>query len=51
MRVFISLKDTKTVQQFGIYLYGNSVKLESLKIELKNYYIEKRKMKLNLKNL
>lgn len=46
---FISLKDTKTVQQFGIYLYGNSVKLESLKIELKNYYIEKKKNEIKFK--
>ncbi|OTP82482.1 hypothetical protein [Gilliamella apicola] len=46
---FISLKDTKIVQQFGIYLYGNSVKLESLKIELKNYYIEKKKNEIKFK--
>ena len=46
---FVSLKDTKTVQQFGIYLYGNSVKLESLKIELKNYYIEKKKNEIKFK--
>ena len=46
---FISLKDTKIIQQFGIYLYGNSVKLESLKIELKNYYIEKKKNEIKFK--
>lgn len=46
---FISLKDTKIVQHFGIYLYGNSVKLESLKIELKNYYIEKKKNEIKFK--
>lgn len=46
---FISLKDTKIVQQVGIYLYGNSVKLESLKIELKNYYIEKKKNEIKFK--
>ena len=46
---FISLKDTKIVQQFGIYLYGNSVKLELLKIELKNYYIEKKKNEIKFK--
>lgn len=46
---FISLKDTKIVQQFGIHLYGNSVKLESLKIELKNYYIEKKKNEIKFK--
>ena len=46
---FVSLKDTKIIQQFGIYLYGNSAKLESLKIELKNYYIEKKKNEIKFK--
>ena len=45
----VSLKDTKIIQQFGIYLYGNSAKLESLKIELKNYYIEKKKNEIKFK--
>ena len=46
---FISLQNTEVIRQFGIYLYGNPAKLELLNIELKKYYIEKKKNEIKFK--